>query len=65
LQRLARRFTGREDIFGLSEFIESEVFGEGVSAQVRERLEAEQRTAFTQEGGAVATQAGVTGLVEQ
>jgi len=65
LQRLARRFTGREDIFGLSEFIESEVFGEGVSAQVRERLEAEQRTAFTQEGGAAATQAGVTGLVEQ
>tara|TARA_R100000353_G_scaffold39993_2_gene31758 strand:+ start:35346 stop:36650 length:1305 start_codon:yes stop_codon:yes gene_type:complete len=65
LQRLARRFTGREDIFGLSEFIESEVFGEGVAAQVRERLEAEQRTAFTQEGGAAATQAGVTGLVEQ
>jgi len=65
LQRLARRFTGREDIFGLSEFIESEVFGEGVSAQVRERLEAEQATVFTREGGAAATQAGVTGLVEQ
>ena len=65
LQRLARRFTGREDIFGLSEFIESEVFGEGVAAQVRERLEAEQATAFTREGGAAQTQAGVTGLVEQ
>jgi len=65
LQRLARRFTGREDIFGLSEFIESEVFGEGVSAQVRERLEAEQATAFTREGGAAQTQVGVTGLVEQ
>jgi hypothetical protein len=65
LQRLARRFTGREDIFGLSEFIESEVFGEGVSAQVRERLEAEQATVFTREGGAAQTQAGVTGLVEQ
>ena len=65
LQRLARRFTGREDIFGLSEFIESEVFGEGVAEQVRERLEAEQATAFTREGGAAQTQAGVTGLVEQ
>ena len=65
LQRLARRFTGREDIFGLSEFIESEVFGEGVAAQVRERLEAEQATVFTREGGAAQTQAGVTGLVEQ
>ena len=65
LQRLARRFTGREDIFGLSEFIESEVFGEGVSAQLRERLEAEQATVFTREGGAAQTQAGVTGLVEQ
>ena len=65
IQRLARRFTGREDIFGLSEFIESEVFGEGVSAQVRERLEAEQATAFTREGGAAQTQVGVTGLVEQ
>ena len=65
LQRLARRFTGREDIFGLSEFIESEVFGEGVADQVRERLEAEQATVFTREGGAAVTQAGVTGLVEQ
>ena len=65
LQRLARRFTGREDIFGLSEFIESEVFGEGVAAQIRERLEAEQATVFTREGGAAQTQAGVTGLVEQ
>jgi hypothetical protein len=65
LQRLAQRFTGREDIFGLSEFIESEVFGEGVSQQVRERLEAEQATVFTREGGAAATQAGITGLVEQ
>ena len=65
LQRLARRFTGREDIFGLSEFIESEVFGEGVAAQVREKLEAEQATVFTREGGAAQTQAGVTGLVEQ
>ncbi len=65
LQRLARRFTGREDIFGLSEFIESEVFGEGVADQVRERLEAEQATAFTRAEGAAATQAGVTGLVEQ
>jgi hypothetical protein len=65
LQRLARRFTGREDIFGLSEFIESEVFGEGVAQQVRERLEAEQATVFTREGGAAVTQAGVTGLVEQ
>ena len=65
LQRLARRFTGREDIFGLSEFIESEVFGEGVADQIRERLEAEQATVFTREGGAAVTQAGVTGLVEQ
>lgn len=65
LQRLARRFTGREDIFGLSEFIESEVFGGGVAEQLKERLEAEQRTVFTQEGGAAATQAGITGLVEQ
>ena len=65
LQRLARRFTGREDIFGLSEFIESEVFGEGVADQVRARLEAEAETAFTREGGAAVTQAGVTGLVEQ
>lgn len=65
LQRLAKRFTGREDIFGLSEFIESEVFGEGVAEQVRERLEAEQATVFTREGGAAQTQAGVTGLVEQ
>ena len=65
LQRLARRFTGREDIFGLSEFIESEVFGEGVADQVRERLEAEQATAFTRAEGAAATQAGITGLVEQ
>jgi hypothetical protein len=65
LQRLAKRFTGREDIFGLSEFIESEVFGEGVASQVRERLEAEQATVFTRKGGAAQTQAGVTGLVEQ
>lgn len=65
LQRLARRFTGRDDIFGLSEFIESEVFGEGVASQVRERLEAEQQTAFTRESGAVQTDVGVTGLVEQ
>ena len=65
LQRLASRFTGREDIFGLSEFIESEVFGDGVADQVRARLEGEQATAFTQEGGAAATQAGITGLVEQ
>lgn len=65
LQRLAQRFTGREDIFGLSEFIESEVFGEGVAEQVRQRLEAEQATVFTREGGAAQTQAGVTGLVEQ
>mgnify|MGYP003131777345 CR=1 FL=1 len=65
LQRLARRFTGRDDIFGLSEFIESEVFGEGVAAQVRERLEAEQQTAFSRESGAVQTDVGVTGLVEQ
>jgi len=65
LQKLAKRFTGREDIFGLSEFIESEVFGGGVAEQVRQRLEAEQRTVFTQEGGAAATQAGITGLVEQ
>ena len=65
LQRLARRFTGRDDIFGLSEFIESEVFGEGVAAQVRERLEAEQQTAFTRESGAVQTDVGVTGLVER
>ena len=64
LQRLARRFTGREDIFGLSEFIESEVFGEGVAAQVRERLEAEAQTAFTREGGAAVTARGVTGLEE-
>lgn len=64
LQRLAQRFTGREDIFGLSEFIESEVFGSGVADQVRARLEAEQQTAFTREGGAAVTQAGVTGLVE-
>jgi hypothetical protein len=65
LQRISQRFTGREDIFGLSEFIESEVFGEGVSQRLRERLEAEQATAFTREGGAAATQAGLTGLVEQ
>jgi hypothetical protein len=65
LQRLASRFTGREDIFGLSEFIESEVFGDGVADQVRARLEGEQATVFTQEGGAAATQAGITGLVEQ
>ena len=65
LQKLAKRFTGREDIFGLSEFIESEVFGGGVAEQLKERLEAEQRTVFTQEGGAAATQAGITGLVEQ
>jgi hypothetical protein len=65
LQKLAKRFTGREDIFGLSEFIESEVFGGGVADQLKERLEAEQRTVFTQEGGAAATQAGITGLVEQ
>ena len=65
LQRLARRFTGRDDIFGLSEFIESEVFGEGVAAQVRERLEAEAQTAFTRESGAVQTDVGVTGLVER
>lgn len=65
LQRLAQRFTGREDIFGLSEFIESEVFGSGVADQVRARLEAEQQTVFTREGGAAATQAGLTGLIEQ
>lgn len=65
LQRISQRFTGREDIFGLSEFIQSEVFGEGVSQRLRERLEAEQATAFTREGGAAATQAGLTGLVEQ
>lgn len=65
LQRLAQRFTGREDIFGLSEFIESEVFGSGVAEQVRQRLEAEQQTVFTREGGAAATQAGLTGLIEQ
>ena len=65
LQRLARRFTGREDIFGLSEFIESEVFGDGVADQVRARLEGEQATVFTREGGAAVTQAGITGLVEQ
>ena len=64
LQRLAKRFTGSEDIFGLSQFIESEVFGEGVSEQLRERLEAEQRTVFTREGGAARTQEGLTGLVE-
>ena len=64
LQQLAGRFTGREDIFGLSEFIESEVFGEGVSDRLRDRLEAEQRTVFTQEGGAARTQEGLTGLVE-
>jgi hypothetical protein len=64
LQRISSRFTGREDIFGLSEFIESEVFGEGVSQRLRQRLEAEQATAFTREGGAAVTQAGVTGLVE-
>lgn len=64
LQRLAQRFTGREDIFGLSEFIEAEVFGSGVAERVRERLEAEQATVFTREGGAAQTQAGVTGLVE-
>ena len=64
LKQLAKRFTGREDIFGLSEFIESEVFGEGVSEQLRERLEAEQRTVFTREGGAARTQEGLTGLVE-
>ena len=65
LQRISQRFTGREDIFGLSEFIESEVFGEGVSQRLRERLEAEQATVFTGEGGAAATQEGLTGLVEQ
>ena len=65
LQRLARRFTGREDIFGLSEFIESEVFGEGTAAQLEERLEAEQASVFTRAEGAATTQAGVTGLVEQ
>lgn len=64
LQRLASRFTGREDIFGLSQFIESEVFGEGVAQQLRQRLEAEQATVFTREGGAAVTQEGVTGLVE-
>ena len=64
MQRISSRFTGREDIFGLSEFIESEVFGEGVSQRLRQRLEAEQATAFTREGGAAVTQAGVTGLVE-
>ena len=65
LQKLARRFTGREDIFGLSEFIEAEVFGSGVAERVREKLEAEQATVFTREGGAAVTQQGVTGLVEQ
>ena len=65
LQRLAKRFTGREDIFGLSEFIESEVFGEGTAAQLEERLESEQASVFTRAEGAAATQAGVTGLVEQ
>ena len=64
LQRLARRFTGREDIFGLSEFIESEVFGSGVADQIRDRLEAEAQTAFTREGGAAVTARGVTGLEE-
>ena len=65
LQRLAKRFTGREDIFGLSEFIESEVFGEGAAAQLEERLESEQASVFTRAEGAAATQAGVTGLIEQ
>ena len=65
LQRLAKRFTGREDIFGLSEFIESEVFGEGTAAQLEERLESEQASIFTRAVGAAVTQAGVTGLVEQ
>ena len=65
LQRLAKRFTGREDIFGLSEFIESEVFGEGTAAQLEERLEAEQASVFTRAEGAATTQAGVTGLIEQ
>ena len=49
----------------MSEFIESEVFGEGVAAQVRERLEAEAQTALTRESGAVQTDVGVTGLVER
>ena len=65
LQRLAKRFTGREDIFGLSEFIESEVFGEGTAAQLEEKLESEQASVFTRAEGAAATQAGVTGLIEQ
>ena len=32
--------------------------------RLRERLEAEQRTVFTREGGAARTQEGLTGLVE-
>ena len=66
LQRLARRFTGREDTFGLSEFIEiRSIRCRCCRSNKRKTRSRTSKQSFTREGGAAATQAGVTGLVEQ
>ena len=60
----------REEVETLLQFAEkalndrAAVWAPFVSEQLRERLEAEQRTVFTREGGAARTQEGLTGLVE-
>lgn len=64
LQRLARKYRGREDIFGVSEFLEAEVFEDTSAQRLQEQLEAEQRSAFSVAQDTLIGDEGVIGLQE-
>ena len=64
LQRLAQKYRGDRNIFGTSEFLEAEVFGDSEARRLQEQLEAEEEALFSATGGTAITQQGVTGLEE-
>lgn len=64
LQRLAQRTLGSPDVFGLVDFIESQVFQGSAGDVLLDKLEAAQRTEFSTAGRAATSEIGVTGLVE-
>lgn len=64
LQRLAQKYRADRNIFGTSEFLDSEVFAEGEARRLQDQLESEEKSIFSATGNTAITDVGVTGLEE-
>ena len=64
LRRLAAKYRESQAVFGTSEFLEAEVFGDSEAAFLRQQLEAEEEATFSATGTTAISDSGVTGLQE-